>query len=179
MDDILLLYQAKPTHESYSHYTEDAIFHDPVSIARGKESIMSQFNGMPKIFAESNTERTSVPSSNYRHHPVLTIMHDVDHALLSSSTPQQLEMNLTQHYVFKSPIPFKSKGTEKTVNSKITFKLNSEGKITEHHEEWDHQGNATADDGFMGKLMEGRKKADAKLVEKTVSSNPSDVNENA
>ena len=57
IDDILLLYQAKPTHESYSHYAEDAVFHDPVSIARGKESIMSQFNGMPKIFAESHTER--------------------------------------------------------------------------------------------------------------------------
>lgn len=57
IDDILLLYQATPTHESYSHYAEDAVFHDPVSIARGKESIMSQFNGMPKIFAESHTER--------------------------------------------------------------------------------------------------------------------------
>ena len=63
MDDILLLYQAKPTHESYSHYAEDAIFHDPVSIARGKESIMSQFNGMPKLFAESNTERMSLPDA--------------------------------------------------------------------------------------------------------------------
>ena len=57
IDDILALYQCKPTHEIYSHYAEDAIFHDPVSIARGKESIMSQFNGMPKIFAESHTER--------------------------------------------------------------------------------------------------------------------------
>lgn len=94
-------------------------------------------------------------------------------AVLASSTPSQLELNLTQHYVFKSPIPFKKEGTEKTVNSKLTFKLNSQGLIEEHIEEWDHEGNKTADDGFMGKLQEQRKKFDAKLVEKTVSSDPS------
>lgn len=58
IDDILQLYQCKPSHQAYSHYAENAVFHDPVSIARGKESIMSQFNGMPKIFARSETERT-------------------------------------------------------------------------------------------------------------------------
>ena len=94
---------------------------------------------------------------------------------MSSSTPNQLEVNLTQHYVFKSPIPLKKEGTEKTVNSKITFKLNSQGLIEEHIEEWDHEGNKTGDDGFMGKLMEGRKKVDAKLVEKTVPTNPDKV----
>ena len=65
------------------------------------------------------------------------------------------------------------------MNSLLTFKLNSAGLITEHHEEWDHQDNKTSEDGFMGKLQEGRKKFDAKVVEKTVSSNPSDVNPNA
>ena len=69
----------------------------------------------------------------------------------------------------------KSKGTEKTVNSKVTFHLNQEGLITRHDEEWDHQGNKTGDDGFMGKLMEARKKTDAKLVEKTVPTDPSKV----
>ena len=93
-------------------------------------------------------------------------------AVLESSTPTQLEINLTQHYVFKSPIPFKKEGTEKTVNSKVTFKLNQQGLIEEHIEEWDHQGNKTADDGFMGKLQEQRKKIDASLVEKTVPTNP-------
>lgn len=50
--------------------------------------------------------------------------------------------------------------------------MNSEGLIEEHHEEWDHEKNKTEDDGFMGKLMEGRKKMSAKLVESTVSSDP-------
>lgn len=62
IDDILKLYQLKPSEQTYSHYAENAVFHDPVSIARGLESIKSQFNGMPKIFAESETESMSVHS---------------------------------------------------------------------------------------------------------------------
>jgi hypothetical protein len=58
VDDILCLYQLKPSDQAYSHYAENAVFHDPVSIARGLDSIKSQFNGMPKVFAESITEST-------------------------------------------------------------------------------------------------------------------------
>ena len=87
---------------------------DPVSIAKGLDSIKSQFNGMPKLFAESITEKCD---------------------LLASSTSNRIEINLTQRYVFKSPIPFKEKGTEKPVNSKVTFHLNGEGLIEKHDEE--------------------------------------------
>jgi hypothetical protein len=59
INDILCLYQLKPSHQAYSHYAENAVFHDPVSIARGLDSIKSRFNGMPKLFAESITESTS------------------------------------------------------------------------------------------------------------------------
>lgn len=45
IDDVLKLYQCKPSEQAYSHYAETAVFHDPVSIARGLESIKSQFNG--------------------------------------------------------------------------------------------------------------------------------------
>ena len=154
IDDILLLYQANPTEKSYAHYTPNAVFHDPVSIAEGLDSIRSQFNGMPKLFAESITKKCDV---------------------LADAPPNALALNLTQHYVFKSPIPFKSKGTEKTVNSKVTLHFDQDGLITRHDEEWDHQENKTEDDGFMGKLMEARKKTDAKLVEKTVPTDPSKV----
>lgn len=58
IDDILCLYRLKPSHKAYSHYAENAVFHDPVSIARGLDSIKSQFNGMPKLFADSITEST-------------------------------------------------------------------------------------------------------------------------
>lgn len=47
--------------------------------------------------------------------------------------------------------------------------------IEEHHEEWDHEKNKTEEDGFMGKMMEARKKMDAKVVEKTVPSNPDEL----
>jgi len=154
IDDILCLYQLKPSHQAYSHYAENAVFHDPVSIAKGLDSIKSQFNGMPKVFAESITETCDV---------------------LDESTPQSLKLNLTQKYVFKSAIPFKEKGSAKTVNSKLTFNFNQQGLIEEHHEEWDHQSNKDGDDGFFGKIQEARKKADAKLVEKTVTSDPDKV----
>jgi len=153
IDDILLLYQAKPEEKSYAHYHTTAVFHDPVSIAEGLDSIRSQFNGMPKLFAESITKKCDV---------------------LADAPPNALALNLTQHYVFKSPIPLKSKGTEKTVNSKVTLHF-QDGLITRHDEEWDHQENKTEDDGFVGKLMEARKKTDAKLVEKTVPTDPSKV----
>lgn len=72
-------------------------------------------------------------------------------------------------------MPGKSKGSEQTVNSKLTFHLNPQGLIEEHDEEWDHQENQTGEGGFMGKIQEARKKADAKLVEKTVPSDPDKI----
>lgn len=93
--------------------------------------------------------------------------------VLQSSTPSSLQLNLTQFYVFKSPLPGKSEGTEKEVNSKVTFKFNADGLIEEHDEEWDYKGNKTEEDGFMGKLQQARKNISAKLVEMGVSSDPS------
>lgn len=42
--------QCKPSEKAYSHYAPTAVFHDPVSIAKGKESIQSQFNGSDLTF---------------------------------------------------------------------------------------------------------------------------------
>jgi len=149
IDDILSLYQLNPTDKSYSHYSPNAVFHDPVSIAKGLDSIKSQFNGMPKLFERSDTQKCEV---------------------LADSPPNTLALNLTQHYVFKG-----SKTPEKTVNSKVTFHFNGEGLIEKHLEEWDHEPLKTGDDGFMGKIQEWRKKADAKMVEMGVSSDPKKV----
>ncbi|KAL8698238.1 MAG: hypothetical protein Q9201_006678 [Fulgogasparrea decipioides] len=155
IEDVLNLYQLHPTEDAYRHYAPNAEFHDPVSIASGLDSIRSQFNGMPKLFAESVTKKWDV---------------------LAEAPPNALAFNLDQHYVFKSPIPFKSKGAEQTVNSKVTFHFNDQGLIVKHDEEWDHQTNKTAgDSGFMGKVMENRKKLDAKVIEKMVPSDPSKV----
>lgn len=155
IDDILLLYQLKPSETAYAHYDRNAVFHDPVTIADGLESIKSQFNGMPKVFAESVTEQCDV--------------------LAEESGQGKLALNLTQHYVFNSALPGKSKGSEKTVNSKVTLYFNDKGLIEKHDEEWDHEANKSGEDGFMGKVQAARKKMDAKLVESTVTSDPSKV----
>lgn len=91
--------------------------------------------------------------------------------MLEESTPSSLVLDLTQHYVFKGG----DKTPEKTLNSKITLKLNDSGLIEHHEEEWEHEKNPSSDrgDGFMGKLSELRKKFDAKLVEAMVSKDPS------
>jgi hypothetical protein len=149
IDEILSLYQCKPTEKSYSHYRKDAVFHDPVSIAQGLDSIKSQFNGMPKIFERSDTQKCEVLDSSHA----------------KDQHTNSIVLNLTQHYVFKG-----SKTPEKTLNSKVTLQLDGEGMIKHHEEEWDHKPNATGDDGFMGKMQEWRKKAGAKMVEAGVSS---------
>lgn len=149
IDEVLTLYQLKPTERSYCHYRTDAVFHDPVSIAKGLDSIKSQFNGMPKIFERSDTQKCEV---------------------IDDGTPNTIALNLTQYYVFKG-----GKTPEKEVNSKVTLKLDEEGMIKNHDEEWDHQKNQTGDDGFAGKLQELRKKADAKIVEAGVSSDPKKI----
>ncbi|MCJ1433771.1 hypothetical protein MMC27_003136 [Xylographa pallens] len=186
IDEVLSLYQAKPTDASYAHYAPTAVFHDPVphsfplsnhppsllpsreaiprihptpphpadslpphqvSIATGLDSIKAQFNGMPKLFASSTTEACRV--------------------LDDPSQPHAIRLDLTQRYVFKT-------GPAKTLNSLVTLRL-ANGMIEHHEEEWDHKENKTAEDGFMGRLSEWRKKADAKLVEKMVPADPNKV----
>lgn len=145
IDEVLSLYQLRPTEQSYAHYHSDAVFHDPVSIAKGLDSIKSQFNGMPKLFERSDTQKCQV---------------------IDDGRSDSIALDLTQHYVFKG-----GKTPEKTLNSKVTLKLR-EGMVEHHEEEWDHAPNKTSDDGFMGRLQEWRKKADAKIVEAGVSSDP-------
>ena len=88
-------------------------------------------------------------------------------------------MDLTQRYVFKVG------GAEKTVRSLVTLQRDSEGKITLHEEEWDHEPNKVrplqrivlmgeySEDGFLGKIQEARKRVGATLIDKLVSSDPS------
>ena len=90
--------------------------------------------------------------------------------ILADSPPNSIALNLTQHYVFKG-----DKTPEKTLNSKVTLHLDQNGLIKNHDEEWDHQPNKTGEDGFMGKIQEWRKKADAKMVEAGVSSDPKKI----
>lgn len=78
------------------------------------------------------------------------------------TAPNDLKLDLTQHYVFKIG------NKEKTLNSLVTLKLR-DGMIEHHEEEWDHKSNSS--DFFN----EARKKLTAKIIEKTVTSDPSKV----
>ncbi|CAK1365981.1 hypothetical protein CB0940_09573 [Cercospora beticola] len=173
INEVLSLYQINPTDESYTHYHPTAIFHDPVSIAKGKESIMSQFNGMPKLFSSSTTQKCELlPSTTSS---IASINNSDGIPTTSVAGPENggsvIVLDLTQHYVFKG-----DKTPEKTLNSKVTLLLDKDGFIRHHEEEWDHEPNKTGEhSGFMGKLQEWRKKVDAKLVEAGVSSDPKKV----
>jgi len=112
---------------------------------------------MPKLFSESTTQHVSVLDSSAAATPSSGATGAAGDA---ATSPHAIVLNLTQHYVFKG-----NKTPEKTVNSKITLKLDGQGMIEHHEEEWDHEKNKTGEDGFMGKLQEWRKKADAKMVE--------------
>ncbi len=146
--DILSNYQCHPSEQSYSHYHRDAVFADPVSIAKGLDCIKSQFNGMPKIFSRSDTQELEI--------------------LETGST--KIKMDLTQNYIFKKP-----EGKSKVVRSIVTLDRDSHGLITRHEEEWDGKPNKYSEDGFVGWLQQMRKEFSAGLVHKTVTSDPSKV----
>ncbi|KAG8935706.1 hypothetical protein FRC02_006754 [Tulasnella sp. 418] len=59
------LYSCQPTESTYDIYARDAVFHDPVGIAEGIDSIKAQFNGLAKIFSNAQiTQLRSEPSFN-------------------------------------------------------------------------------------------------------------------
>jgi hypothetical protein len=55
------------------------------------------------------------------------------------------------------------------VNSLLTLQLNEASQITRHTEEWDHNRETTADDGFLGMLNEHRKRMTAALTNLFIS----------
>ena len=105
IDDILELYKCNPSEKSYSHYAPSAVFHDPVSIAKGLGSIKSQFNGMPKAFSKSVTKSVRVLDSS-----------DLPSSFLADRPGGKLGkddilLDLTQEYTMKAG------GKTKEVNS--------------------------------------------------------------
>ena len=103
---------------------------------------------MPKAFSKSVTKSCHV-------------LDDPEH-------PNEIKLDLTQHYKYKLD------GSEKTINSLVTLKM-QDGMIQHHEEEWDHEPNKDSSDGIMGKLSELRKTTSAKISEKVVTSDPNKV----
>ncbi|KAI0783298.1 hypothetical protein C8Q75DRAFT_810886 [Abortiporus biennis] len=144
------MYSCKPTESTYKIYTEDAVFHDPVGIAQGLNSIRAQFNGLAKLFPRADIPRFRI-LENPPAVPKSTILIDQDVSY------------------FRDP---NSSSPTKTVNSLLTLETNNSHQITRHTEEWDHKRESTGDDGFLGMLNENRKKFTASVTEMFVGQTP-------
>ncbi|GHJ89373.1 hypothetical protein NliqN6_5775 [Naganishia liquefaciens] len=150
IDDVLQLYQLNPVSSAYAHYDKSAVFSDPIGIAEGLEKLKSQFNAMPSIFSKSYTRAVRVLDN-------------------PEVKPPSLQISLTQEYHFKGV------GSQKTVDSKITFHRDpATNLILRHEEEWAGNKNAMSQDGFWGSLQEARKKFQANLVHAVTDSTPKD-----
>jgi len=147
------LYTCQSKESTYSVYTKDATFHDPVGIAQDLESIKAQFNGLVKLFP-----RADLPSfrilENPPSVPKTTILIDQDVAY------------------YRDP---NSSSPTKVVNSLLTIETNSSHQVTRHTEEWDHKRETTGQDGFIGMLNEQRKKITAGLTNMVVTSDPTKI----
>jgi len=132
---------------SYEIYTPDAVFHDPIGISRGIDSIRAQFDALPKLFPRCDIQRLRVLAKSPGT-PANVLLIDQDVAYFRDA---------------KAASPFK------VINSLITLQLNDANQITRHTEEWDHSCETNADDGFLGMLSEHRKRRTATLTDMSMS----------
>lgn len=141
------LYSCKPLKISYEIYTHDAVFHDPIGIARGVDAIRAQFDALPKLFPRSDVQKLRV-LENPPGTPASLLLIDQDIAYFRNA---------------QAASPFK------VVNSLLTLQLDDTHQVICHTEEWNHNCEATADDGFLGMLNEHRKKMTAGLTNEYMS----------
>lgn len=150
------LYTVAPSESTYSQYAEDAVFHDPVSIARGVKSIRAQFNALPSLF----------PRAEIREFRILD----------APSAPQKLLVDqIIAYYRSKEPDaePFKE------LNSLLTIERESgSGLIKSHIEEWDHKAE-TDQSGIMGDFHAARKSVSSSRRSISHSGSNSDADSSA
>ncbi|KAJ3541126.1 hypothetical protein NM688_g6130 [Phlebia brevispora] len=169
------LYTCKPSEKTYSVYAQNAVFHDPIGIANGLESIRAQFNGLVKVhLADSLSYGLCLPKVP----PCLQIFPraDIPHFRVlenPTSVPKSTILIDQDVSYFRDPnASSPTKASYMTINSLLTIETNEAHKIVRHTEEWDHKHEPTSDDGFLGMLNEQRKKLTAGITEKFVSQEP-------
>ncbi|KAE9409114.1 hypothetical protein BT96DRAFT_807017 [Gymnopus androsaceus JB14] len=137
------MYSCSPQENTFSVYTPNAVFKDPIGIAEGVGSIKAQFIGLTKLFPRADITKFRVLANP----PTVaknTLLIDQDVAYFRDS---------------------KSASPTKSINSLLTLQLDDTHKITSHIEEWNHSKSTTGEDGFLGTLNEHRKKMTAKLTD--------------
>ncbi|KAF8322667.1 hypothetical protein DL93DRAFT_2050373 [Clavulina sp. PMI_390] len=152
IDALHQLYRCKPKSSSYHIYDNNAIFHDPIGIAKGVDSIQAQFDGLAKMFP-----RADIPKFRILKNP----------SFLTDST-LLIDQDVAYYRQADASEP------TKTVNSLLTIERSNTGLITKHTEEWNHEHESSAADGtFIGKINEWRKVATATLTDKVVGKSSS------
>ncbi|GJE89617.1 nuclear transport factor 2 family protein [Phanerochaete sordida] len=144
------LYTSQPKESTYQVYAKEAVFHDPIGIAEGIDSIRKQFNGLVKLFPRADLPKFRV-LENPPSVPKSTILIDQDVAY------------------FRDP---RAAEPTKTVNSLLTIETNAAHQIVRHTEEWDHKRETSSADGFFGTLNEYRKKLTANTTGAFLSTKP-------
>ncbi|CAO1627740.1 unnamed protein product [Sympodiomycopsis kandeliae] len=143
------LYTCSPTESTYAQYAEDAVFHDPVSIAKGVKSIRAQFNALPSLFPRADITKFNI--------------------LDAPSAPGKLLIDQNVAY-YRS----KDSGAEvfKELNSLLTIERDSStGLIKKHFEEWDHK-DETNQTGIMSDFHTARKTLTAKITNAMADQTP-------
>ncbi|TEB38819.1 hypothetical protein FA13DRAFT_1724781 [Coprinellus micaceus] len=138
------MYSCRHTPTTFDIYATGAVFHGPIGIANGVDSIRNQFVALSRLFP-----RADIPSMR-----VLTIPGTVP------PNPMLIDQDVRYLRDAKSPSPTKE------INSLLRLNL-QEGtnnlKVTSHYEECDHSKSNTSDDGVFGWMNEMRKRATAAI----------------
>lgn len=129
------MYSCKPQATTFDIYSKDAIFHDPIGIAKGVDSVRNQFTALAKLFPRADIPNMRV-LTNPPGVPPNTMLIDQDVAY------------------YRNP---KSSSPTKEVNSLLRLDLEpGTNKVLSHTEEWGHSKTSTGDDGVFGWMNEMR-----------------------
>ncbi|KAF2460413.1 hypothetical protein BDY21DRAFT_406142 [Lineolata rhizophorae] len=105
---VLDLFAGKPSLQKLKLWEDDAVFEDPLTIAKGRKQYEPQWYGLQSAF--SKIER---------------LAHEV------TSVGNPISMNLTNRYVMKGL------NKEQTINSVVDIYVNQSGKIERVEDKWD------------------------------------------
>ncbi|KAI9692358.1 MAG: hypothetical protein M1822_006589 [Bathelium mastoideum] len=107
---VLDLFAGRPSLEKLQLWNDDAVFEDPITVAKGRKQYEPQWYGLQTAFSE--IERLS-------------------HQVTSSGNP--ISLDLKTRYVVKGI------GKEQTISSVINIFTSADGKIDKVEDKWDGQ----------------------------------------
>ncbi|KAI9654250.1 MAG: hypothetical protein M1821_006778 [Bathelium mastoideum] len=107
---VLDLFAGRPSLEKLQLWNDDAVFEDPITVAKGRKQYEPQWYGLQTAFSE--IERLS-------------------HQVTSSGNP--ISLDLKTRYVVKGI------GKEQTISSVINIFTGADGKIDKVEDKWDGQ----------------------------------------